>query len=300
MSSALDWNKLKIFHAAADAGSFTRAGELLSLSQSAISRQVSALEDELGVPLFHRHARGLKLTEQGETLYHTAHEVSAKLAMAEAVLGETKEKPSGSLKITTTVGFGSTWLTPRIGEFLALYADVTVDLVLEDRMLDLSMREADIAIRMRESTKRDLIQRKLLTVHNHIYASPEYLKRNGVPNDIRDLGRHRIIAYGEDTPPPVAEVNWLVNEGQKAGVRLRPVLKVNNVHGLLLAVESGLGIAALPDYTVQSNPRVVQVLPEFAGPSFDTYFVYPDELRDSKKISAFRDFLLAKVSVWRF
>ncbi|MBM3504004.1 MAG: LysR family transcriptional regulator [Alphaproteobacteria bacterium] len=296
----MDWNKLKIFHAAADAGSFTRAGEMLSLSQSAISRQVSALEDELGVPLFHRHARGLKLTEQGETLYRTAHEVSAKLAMAEAVLGETRQKPSGSLKITTTVGLGSTWLTPRIGEFLALYPDLTVDLVLEDRVLDLSMGEADIAIRLRPSTQRDLVQRKLLTVHNHLYASSEYLRRHGSPTDVRDLAHHRIIAYGDDAYSPVPEVNWLIEIGERAGVQIRPVLNVNNVHGQLMAVESGLGIAALPDYTVQSNPRVVQVIPEISGPSFDAYFVYPDELRDSKKIAAFRDFLLAKVSAWRF
>ncbi|MSO65357.1 MAG: LysR family transcriptional regulator [Alphaproteobacteria bacterium] len=204
-TSALDWNKLKIFHAAADAGSFTRAGEHLNLSQSAISRQISALEEELGVPLFHRHARGLKLTEQGETLYRTAHEVSAKLAMAEAVLGETKEKPSGELKITTTVGFGSTWLTSRIGEFLALYPDLTVDLVLEDRLLDLSMREADIAIRMRESTQHDLIQRKLLTVHNHPYASPDYLRRLGSPRDLKDLATKPRAARAQTRKPNRAD-----------------------------------------------------------------------------------------------
>src|SRR5580765_6512702 len=146
-NNSMDWDKLKVFHAAAEAGSFTHAGERLGLSQSAVSRQVSALESELSVPLFHRHARGLILTEQGELLYRTAHEVFSKLAMAEAQLGESKDRPKGGLKVTATQAFGSAWLTPNLVEFVELYPDVEVDLVLEDRELDLSMREADVAIR---------------------------------------------------------------------------------------------------------------------------------------------------------
>lgn len=296
----MDWNRLKVFHAVAEAGSFTRAGESLNLSQSAISRQISSLEHELGAMLFHRHARGLSLTEQGKSLYRTAHEVSAKLAMTEAILGELRERPTGKLKITTTVGFGSTWLTPRIGEFLELYQDITVDLVLDDRLLDLSMREADIAIRMQPPTQADLIQRKLLTVHNHLYASPTYLKRFGTPRTLADLEHHRLITYGEDAPPPVTEINWLQREGRKLGIPLEPVLTVNNVYGLLLAVENGVGIASLPDYMIEERPRVVRVLPDLEPPHFDTFFVYPDELRELKKIGVFRDFLLSKVAGWRF
>ncbi len=296
----MDWNKLRIFHAAAEAGSFTRAGESLSLSQSAVSRQVGALEAELGVALFHRHARGLELTEQGEALYRTAHEVSSKLAMAEAALDDARDKAGGSLKITTTVGFGSTWLTPRIGEFLNHYPEMSVDLVLDDRMLDLSMREADIAVRMRLPTQPDLVRRRLLTVHNHLYASPQYLAARGTPQSLSDLVNHRIIAYGEDSPPPVNDINWILTTAQRAGLELRPILSVNNVYGLLLAVESGLGIAALPDYMVQTNKRVAKVLPDIAGRQYDAYFVYPDELRESKKIAVFRDFLLNKVADWKF
>jgi len=296
----MDWNRLKVFHAVAEAGSFTRAGELLNLSQSAISRQISALEGELGTPLFHRHARGLSLTEQGDSLYRTAHEISAKLAMTEAVLGEARERPTGKLKITTTVGFGSTWLTPRIGEFLELYPEVTVDMVLDDRLLDLSMREADIAIRMRPPTQADLVQRRLLTVHNHLYASPTYLKRHGTPRDLADLQNHRIITYGEDTQPPVVEINWLQKAGRKQGLQLEPVLTVNNVYGLLLAVENDVGLASLPDYMIAEHSNVVRVLTDVDAPSFDTFLVYPDELRETKKISVFRDFLLSKVADWRF
>ena len=207
----MDWDKLRIFHAVARAGSFTGAGTVLNLSQSAISRQVSALEQSLDVVLFHRHARGIILTEQGETLYRTAQEVSTRLLMAQAALSEAAEMPSGELRITTTVAFGSTWLTPRIGEFLDLYPDISVSvtLLVEDRELDLGMREADIAIRMRRAAHPDLVQRRLLTVHNHMYASPEYLQRYGRPQTVADLDQHRVLGWG-DVPAPVGDVNWLV------------------------------------------------------------------------------------------
>src|SRR3954469_12714843 len=113
---SMDWDKLKVFHAAAEAGSFTHAGDQLGLSQSAVSRQVSALEQALSVSLFHRHARGLILTEQGELLYRTAHEVFMKLESARAKLTDSRERPNGDLKITTTVGLGTHWLTPKLGE----------------------------------------------------------------------------------------------------------------------------------------------------------------------------------------
>ena len=144
----MDWDKLRVFHAVAEAGSFTHAGELLNLSQSAVSRQISALEESLNLPLFHRHARGLILTEQGELLYQTARDVFSRLAMTEALLTESRERAQGPLKITTTVAFGSLWLTPRIKDFLDRFPDIAVTMVLFDGELDLAMREADIAIRM--------------------------------------------------------------------------------------------------------------------------------------------------------
>ena len=124
----MDWDKLKVFHAAAEAGSFTHAGEQLGLSQSAVSRQVSALEQELAVSLFHRHARGLILTEQGELLYRTAHDVFMKLEAARAKLTDSRERPNGDLRVTTTPGIGVHWLTPRLGEFIELYPEVRITL----------------------------------------------------------------------------------------------------------------------------------------------------------------------------
>lgn len=292
----MDWDKLRIFHAVAEAGSFTHAGESLNLSQSAVSRQISALEESLNVSLFHRHARGLILTEQGELLYRTAHEVFAKLAMAEAQLSESKDRPKGQLKVTTTVALGSTWLTPRMGEFLEVYPDVTVDLLLDDRELDLSMREADVAIRMAPPRQPELIQRHLMTVHMHVYAAPSYIKRYGLPKSPEDLEQHKVIVYGEETKPPVPDVNWLLKLGVKGDGLRRPNLTVNNVYAIQRAAQAGLGLAALPEFMVQGTSNLVRVMPDIEGPRIDAYFVYPEELRNSKRIQVFRDFLLRKVS----
>ena len=296
----MDWDKLRIFHAVAEAGSFTHAGDSLNLSQSAVSRQVSALEDSLHIPLFHRHARGLILTEQGEVLYRTVKDVFHKLSMAEALISESRERPSGPLKITTTVAFGTTWLTPRIKEFVELFPDVEVSLILSDGSLDLSMREADVAIRMAKPKQPDLVQRLLLTVQSHVYAAADYLSNKGTPETAEDLDQHAIILYGHDAPPPVASINWLMDAGADPENRRKPILRLNNLYGIYRAVHSGLGIAALPDYMVPETSSLIRILPELAGPSIEAYFVYPEELRQSKRVNVFRDFLLRKVAEGNF
>jgi DNA-binding transcriptional LysR family regulator len=296
----MDWDKLRVFHAVAEAGSFTRAGKTLNLSQSAISRQVSALEHDLGVSLFHRHARGLVLTEQGELLHGTAKDVFHKLATTQAMLTDSTERPRGVLKVTATVALGSIWLTPRVKAFMDLHPDIRLTLLLTDEEIDISMREADVAIRLTAPTQPDLIQRRLMTMHNHVYAAPEYLKTHGMPQTIADLKDHNLVIYGEDLRAPTAQVNWLMDAMRKAGVTPTNVLKVNNIYGIYRAVLSGVGVAALPDYTVGQSTRLVRVLPEMAGPSYETYFVYPAELRASKRVAVFRDFLLAQISESRF
>jgi DNA-binding transcriptional LysR family regulator len=295
----MDWDKLRVFHAVAEAGSFTHAGESLNLSQSAVSRQISALEESLSVPLFHRHARGLILTEQGELLFRTAREVFAKLSMAEGLISESKDRPKGPLKISTTVAFGSSWLSPRLREFTDLYPEIQVSLVVDDADLDLSMREADVAIRMSPPRQPDLIQRHLVSVQVHIFAGSDYVKKHGMPQSAEELDKHRIICYGEDARPPVQNVNWLLDAGARPGQDRKPILTVNNFYAMLRAVVSGLGLAALPDFMANENPTLLRVLPELTGPPIEAYFVYPEELRSSKRISVFRDFLLRKVQETR-
>ena len=292
----MDWDKLRVFHAVAEAGSFTRAGDSLNLSQSAVSRQISGLESSLKVPLFHRHARGLILTEQGEMLYRTAHEILAKVAMAEAQLSESTERPQGPLRITTTVAFGSVWLTSRMKDFLLLYPDIDVTLVLADTELDLSMRQADVAIRMMPPRQPDLIQRRLMTMRYHVFAAPEYLKKHGMPKTPEDLDNHRIVVFGDDVRPPVPNLNWLLEAGTKPSRKRQAALKVNSTYAIFRAVQSGLGLGALPDYMSRESGNLVEVLPELRGPTVDIFFVYAEELRHSKRIGVFRDYLVRRIA----
>ncbi|MGH1482492.1 MAG: LysR family transcriptional regulator [Geminicoccales bacterium] len=300
-----DWDRIRVFHGVAEAGSFTRAAESLHLSQSAISRQIGALEEDLGTPLFHRHARGLVLTEQGELLLDSAKAVASKLAAATSLMSETKGEPAGHLRVTANQGFGSFWLTSHLKEFLDLYPDITIDLMVLDIELDLGMREADVAIRLTPPSKPDLIQKKLRTAHTHLYASPRYLETALPLETTDDLDRHRLIVYGTGTtPPPVPSLNWILEAGRDDDDPRQPrepSLLINNVFGMLRATQKGAGVASLPDYLGTISNRLVRVLPQLEGPSFDVFFVYPEEMRSSARIGVFRDFLLRKMGeqqVW--
>jgi len=296
----MDWDKLRIFHAVAEAGSFTHAGEALNLSQSAVSRQISTLEHDLRVPLFNRHSRGLVLTEQGELLFRTAHDVLGKLAMTEAMLMDSREKPKGELRVTATVAMGSVWLAPKLKEFVEIYPDVQLNLIVDDNELDLSRREADVALRLRPPVQPDLIHRRLMTVHYHVYASRRYLEKFGTPKNIADLDNHAIVVYGDGIPYPLKDVNWLMSAGRDSGSVREPALRINNILGVLRAVENDAGVAALPDYIVQENKEVVPILRDIESPQFETHFVYPETLRNSNRVKVFRDFLLQKIREWRF
>jgi len=296
----MDWDKLRIFHAVASAGSFTHAGQMLGLSQSAVSRQISALEEELVTPLFQRHARGLTLTDEGELLYGAVSDVLTRLAQAEEALKNAQSAPRGSLKVTSSHGLGTYWLLPRINEFVRDFPELQVHLVFEDRELDLAQREADLAIRMRAPVQADLIQRKLFTVHYHLYGHRDYLARHGAPQTLEELGKHTLIAYGETAAPEIRDVNWLIDATRRMTNGCGRALRINNITGILHATEAGVGIAALPDYLALDRPHLVRVLPETEGPSFDVHLVYCDALRQSKRVAAFRDFLVRAAKDWKY
>ena len=296
----MDWDKLKIFHAVAEAGNFTKATYILNLSQSAISRQIQSLEQELKTQLFERHARGLSLTENGEYLFKTAHEVISKLKDVESTLMEKKDKPSGKLTVTTFVSFGTTWLTPRIQEFMKLNPEIEIELIFDDKELDLSTRQADIGIWSRRPKQLNYIQKKITDIHNHIYVSVKYIEKNGYPKNLSELNKHNFISYGRGAPTPVFNPDWALKLGLKEGKKRKPIMKVNSVYGLFLAVQSGVGLAALPDYLTSKVPNIVRVLPEVEGPVTHAHFVYPQSLKNLAKIVAFRNFLYSKVSKWEF
>lgn len=292
----MDWDKLRIFHAVADAGSLTHAGETLHLSQSAVSRQIRALEESLNATLFHRHARGLILTEQGELLFDATRAMAKRLDAAAARIRDSDEEAFGDLRVTTTTGFGTLWLAPRLSALYAKYPDLRIDLMLEERVLDLPMREADVAIRMKEPSQADLIRKKLMTVRMCLYASPNYLRSQGTPEALADLAGHRLICQNTDSAQVTAGVALVQ---QLMMQEIRSTLTVNNYFGVLQAVLSDLGIGVLPNYLTEDFPDLVRVLPDVESAEVPVYLAYPEELRHSRRIAAFRDFVLEEIFAYR-
>jgi DNA-binding transcriptional LysR family regulator len=295
----MDWDKLKTFHAAAQAGSLTKAAEVLGLSQSAVSRQIAALEDSLGVALFHRHARGLIPTEPGNLLFAASKEIAAKAAIAEARVQDARDEPSGELKVTAPTALGAIWLAPRLSEFHDQFPQIRIRLMLDDYELDLAGLEAEVGIRPWPSTQNDLVQRKLLSVRQHLYASHDYIEKRGQPGTARELDQHAIIHYGPPQLAPIPGLDWAAKVGREPGEAPRPaVVEVNTIYGVMKAIEAGMGVGALPDYVARENQKLVRILPDLDGPNFEVYFVYPSELRGSRRIIAFRDFLIEQARRW--
>ena len=291
----MDWDKLRVFHAVADAGSLTHAGDQLHLSQSAISRQIRGLEEQLGATLFHRHARGLLLTEQGELLYTATWEMTRRLNQAAAQIKDLKDEVFGDLKVTTTAGFGTSWLAPRLPALFEQHPDLSVNLILTETTLDLGMREADVAIRFGEPTQADLIRRPLMQVKMRLYAASDYIEEWGAPETASDLLGRRFISFSPNAPQPEESRVWVAS---KFSAERKSHLTMNSYFGILTAATTGLGIAALPDYVTRGYPELVNVLPEDTSPSFTVYFCYPEELRRSRRVLAFRDFMLAEVEAF--
>ncbi|MEO9682544.1 MAG: LysR family transcriptional regulator [Tateyamaria sp.] len=292
----MDWDKLRIFHAVAEAGSLTHAGDKLNLSQSAVSRQIRGLEESLNATLFHRHARGLILTEQGELLHDATSSMNKRLDTASARIRDSEEEVFGDLRVTTTIGFGTLWLAPRLVKLYEKYPDIRVDLMLEERVLDLPMREADVAIRMKEPSQADLIRKRLMTVKMQLFATQKYLYANGMPNSLDDLIEHRLICQSVHAAQVGASStlvqSLLTNE-------VGSILTVNNYFGVLQAALQDLGIGVLPDYVSVEDPRLVQVLPEVESVDIPVFLAYPEELRQSKRIAAFRDFVQEEITAYR-
>ena len=292
----LDWDKLRIFHAVADAGSLTHAGDALGLSQSAVSRQIRGLEESLGTTLFHRHARGLILTEQGELLFDATRSMSARLETASARIRDSEEEVFGELRVTTTTGFGTLWLAPRLPALYERYPDLKIDLMLEERVLDLPMREADVAIRMKEPSQADLIRTRLMGVRMRLYATPAYLESSGTPETLDDMRDFRLISQNVNAPQVAAGAALL---RQLNALPVTSTFTVNNYFGVLQAVLNNLGIGLLPNYLTRDFPDLVRVLPDVDSAEVPVFLAYPEELRQSKRIMAFRDFVLEGIIAYR-
>jgi DNA-binding transcriptional LysR family regulator len=292
----MDWDKLRIFHAVADAGSLTHAGDALHLSQSAVSRQIRALEESLNTTLFRRHARGLLLTEQGELLFETTRSMTQRLEATAARIRDSEDEVFGELRVTTTTGFGTLWLAPRLPRLFERYPNLKIDLMLEERILDLPMREADLAIRLKEPSQADLIRRRLMEVHIRLYASRSYIDKHGLPSRPEELAGHRLITQSPSSPQVRAGADFV-----QPFLALAPAssLTVNNYFGILQAVIQNLGIGSLPDYLLADFPDLLHILPEEKSAPIPTYLAYVEELRHSKRVCAFRDFMVDEIGAYK-
>ena len=290
----MDWDKLKIFHNVDLDLNISEAAHKMNISHSSISRQISALERDLKVSLFKRHARGLTLTEQGKILFKTAHDIFGKIALTEAKLTESKEKPTGPLTIAATVAFGTTWLAPRIEKFTNSYPEIDVSIIIENKYTDLAQGEADVALRLTEPTQMDLIRFPLYEFQFKIYSSPEYIEKFGIPKDVSELPNHKIVAFGDSVEPSIPDVNCILDLLPKN--KKVKTLFISNMYGVMRAIGGGAGIGALPEYMRISNNNLVPILPNADTPKTIIYFTYPPELKGSKKIEALRDFLVREVN----
>jgi len=296
----MDWDKLRIFHMVAKAGSFTHAGETLNLSQSAVSRHILSFEEELGITLFHRHARGLILTEQGELLFKTTSEIFAKMVMIEGQLSDAKDSSEGPLCLTMAEFMATSWLTPHINNFHQSHPEIGLTLLLDDRIFNLSMREADAAIRLHKPEHSDLIQRSLGFMNFSICASKSYFKKFGTPKSIKDLKDHTLIAYPDQSLVPYKNPNWLLD---KAGISLANnpnLILINSVSTIFGTIKNGAGIGVIPTFMAKSTPEIEEILPDIPREPVEIFFVYPEERRHSKRIAIFRDFLIERIEKTKF
>ncbi len=293
--STMDWDKLRIFHVVAQAGSFTHAGERLNLSQSAVSRQISTLEQNLSVQLFTRHARGLVLTAEGDLLHKTVSSVFAQIASTQNKLLDSKNEAKGELRVACSVGFGSIWLPRRLSDFSEMHPGINLCLVLTDEEVDFSMREADVAVCYGHVRQPNLTRHFLTHDNLQLYASTEYLADYGMPKYIEDLDYHKLIVFGTHMPPPYEGVNWILKVGAQMGHVREPHISVNNAYAILQTIRGGLGVGALPHFIAKDHSDLIPILPDCKGPTFDFYLMYPDQLESSKKVKAFRDFIKAKM-----
>jgi len=291
----LNWDKLRVFHTVAEAGSFTHATTVLNLSQSAISRQIGTLEEQLGVPLFHRHARGLLLTEQGELMLKATKDVFEKLAMIEGKIADTKSAPEGPLKVTVPGFLGMAWLAPKIDLFHRRYPKLKLTVILDNRVLNLGMREADVAIRLFEPSQPDLIKRKIGDVTFHLVGAKSYLKEKGLPKTMADLKKYTLVGYPPGVPLPHEHTDFLFKAANINKEDAQNVILINSMQAILNTVEYGTGIACLPDFMIKQNDKLQIILEQYPTPQIPLYFVYPEERRNSTRIAVFRTFMMAEV-----
>jgi DNA-binding transcriptional LysR family regulator len=283
---------IEAFVRVAESGSFSKAAERLHSSKSAVSRQVSALEAELGARLIHRTTRALTLTEAGRSYFEQAVRILADLAEANASVGQLQAAPRGRLRVSAPMSFGFLHLAPAVPDFLARHPDVELDLIMNDRFVDLVDEGFDVAVRIGTLADSSLVARKLAPMRRAVCAAPSYLARRGTPASPDELKTHECLCYSN--VGMAQEWRFVRADGRPWSVEVRGRLHANNGDALRAAALRGFGLAVLPSFLVGrdfQSGALVPVLEEFLPQDSAVYAVYPHARHLSPKVRAFVDFL---------
>ncbi len=282
---------MRLYCAVVENGSLAAASRSLGISPSVVSKQLSRLEDRLGARLLNRTTRRISVTEVGSAYFDRCKRIVADVDEAEAAVSLSHMAPRGLLKITAPTTFAHRHVTPHLPQFIELYPEVSVQVQVNDRIADLVDEGLDLAIRIAHLKDSSLIARRLAPNHRSIVATPDYLKRRGIPECPDDLLEHDLVTWGDGNP--INDWHFVVN-GREQVIRTRSTVTINNGDSILAAVLAGGGLAMLASFMtgeyVQSG-RLLPVLDEFVHEDVPIYAVYPSTRHLSPKVRAFVDFL---------
>ena len=284
--------EMEAFATVVDQGGFTDAAKKMGISKSAVSKHVSALETRLGARLLNRTTRRVSPTEIGLAYYDRARRVLNDAGEADALVTSMQSAPSGLLRISVATDFGVNHLSPVLGGFLSEFPDITVNMVLNNRFVELISEGFDLAVRIGELEDNTLRARKLTETTQRMIASPAYFEQYGRPEKIDDLNAHKLLHYSNQSDSAVWKLT--APSGERRQVRTAGWLTVNDGQSLLNACIGGLGIAYLPSFLhadAMKKGLVEVAIPELPVETKGIYAVYPPGRFTQPKVRAFIDFL---------
>ena len=285
---------MAVFVKAAETGSFASAGEALSMSSQLVGKHVRFLEERFGMRLISRTTRRQSLTEAGRAFYERSKAVLAEVEAAEALADSLQAVPRGKLRVNAPVSWGAYSLTPMLARYVRKYPEVSVDLTLTDRVVDLIDEGYEAVIRVAPIADSGLIARPLAPYRLVVCASPAYLAEHGTPERPEDLAEHECVGFAYWARPPA--VDWEFKSAQGTHrVRLKSRLSINNGQALRAAAVEGAGIVLQPRDMLQEDlaaGRLVELLPGFESPSLPMHLLYAPDRRPTPKLRSFIDFVV--------
>ncbi len=288
---------IAVFVQVVDSGSFTAAADHLDLSKSVVSKYVTRLKDRLGARLLNRSTRRLSLTEVGQVFYDRGQRGLQEIEEAESEVSRLQGAPRGTLRLNTPMSFGILHIAPALPDFLAKYPDLTVDMDLDDRKVDLVEEGFDLAVRISELPDSSLVARRVGPCRHVVCAAPEYLQRHSKPRTPEDLREHNIISYKYQES--ANEWHFLAPDGKHVSVPVSGSMQMNNSLALREALLRGIGIARTPTFVVGPDiraGRLQSVLSNYQSLEVHIYIVYPQRRHLSPKVRAFVDFMVKRIS----